>query len=159
MAAYGVFYKTDSSGRVLDADLKRVAGTDNKNMISGFAPQGLNVYLDSPPIKSGDNYVANIGGMQVTKGSGTTGEPDSSSPYTISGKVNPQDVVKNLSVSRYTPQIVANAKTSQVYVMGNDSKYHLTDATEKSEWGKLYELVKSGGQPAETKAEVAPATT
>lgn len=35
----------------------------------------------------------------------------------------------------------------------------VTNATEKSEWGKLYELVKSGGQPAETKAEVAPATT
>jgi len=129
LGAYGVFYKTDSSGRVLDADLKRVAGTDQKNMISGFSPQGLNVYLDSPPVKSGDNYVANIGGMQVTKGSGTSGEPDTASPYTISGNVNPQDVVKNLSVSRYTPQIVANAKTNQVYVIGNDSKYHLTDPT------------------------------
>jgi predicted nucleic acid-binding Zn-ribbon protein len=35
----------------------------------------------------------------------------------------------------------------------------VTNATEKSEWGKLYELVKGGGQPAETKTDDAPANT
>src|SRR5208283_2520754 len=35
----------------------------------------------------------------------------------------------------------------------------VTNATEKGEWGKLYELVKGGGQPAEAKTDDAPANT
>lgn len=130
LSGYGVFYKTDTSGKVMSSDVRRIdLSKDSNNIVNGATLGGLKIGVDSEPILQSDGSYANkIGNLVIKKTQlDTQGKISVNQPYDNPNVDFSSAVLPILKQSNFLPPLVKNEQSGQIYKQDNNDVYHPVD--------------------------------